>query len=180
MTINHRGFKYLVFAKIKDMSNVIEIPLTKGMFALIDEEDFELVSQHKWYLWVGETNNYAHSKRFKLIRMHRLIMGITDPKIKIDHRNRNGLDNRKENLRIATNSQNTCNKGPYKNRSSMFKGVYWDKKWRKWVVQITPPGKKIMHIGSFVNEKDAALAYNQAAKKYHGEFAYLNQIIPIE
>lgn len=159
------------------MSKIIQIPLTKGMFALIDEEDFELVSPYKWYTRQVERTHYANSKNGKLIIMHRLIMGITDPKVQLDHRNRNGLDNRKDNLRIATNSQNTCNRAPYKNRSSLFKGVYFDKKANKWASQIRPIGMKTKHIGYFVNEIDAALAYNKAAIQYHGEFAYLNSFM---
>lgn len=172
-------FWYLGTTKFQDMSKVIQIPLTKGMFAMIDEEDFELVSRYKWYARPVERTHYANSKSKKLIIMHRLIMDINDPSIQIDHRNRDGLDNRRSNLRIATNSQNTCNRAPYKNRSSIYKGVYFDKKAQKWACQIRPIGGKTKHVGYFISEIEAALRYNEVAIKYHGEFAYINQIIPI-
>lgn len=161
------------------MSKIIEIPLTKGMFALINEEDFELVSSYKWYASKGKNTYYAHHKRLSLVSMHRLIMGVTDSKIFVDHKNRNGLDNTRINLRLATHIQNNCNKCGYKNRSSTFKGVYWNKEKMKWTCQITPPGEKTRHIGHFKSEIAAAMAFNEAALRYHGEFAYINQIIPI-
>ena len=96
------------------------------------------------------------------------------PKI-VDHVDRNPSNNKIENLREATKSQNCMNRKPYKNFSSKYKGVSWHELSNKWMSNITINYKHI-HLGSFTNEIDAALAYNNAAIKYFGEYAYLNKI----
>ena len=110
---------------------------------------------------------------------HRFIMEIHhpelrgNPKLYIDHINGNPLDNRKENLRLVTPQQNTMNKRSYKNSTSKYKGVYWDKKYNKWRTRITIDNKK-KHIGYYQDEREAALAYDKEAKKLFGEYAHLN------
>jgi hypothetical protein len=89
----------------------------------------------------------------------------------IDHRNCDGLDNRRSNLRFATHAQNTLNRRKKKNAVSQFRGVWFYK--GKWGSQISSQGKR-MFLGRFDNEIDAAKAYDEAARKYHGEFARLN------
>jgi len=92
----------------------------------------------------------------------------------IDHINGNGLDNRKANLRQSTYAQNSWNRGKARVKSSSkYKGVCQHKKDRKWQAQISAVGKRI-YLGRFKNQKEAAKAYDKAAKKYHGEFANLN------
>jgi len=106
--------------------------------------------------------------------MHRVI--INAPRhLLVDHINHNGLDNRKANLRTATIAQNNVNRASYKtkNSPSKYKGVYWSKRDKKWQVQICHNNKR-KHIGQFDNEIQAAKAYDEAAKKYHKEFAVLN------
>jgi hypothetical protein len=93
--------------------------------------------------------------------------------IYVDHINRNGLDCRKENLRIATNSQNNMNRGMFKNNTSGYRGVH--RKGNMWRAMIYVSGKQI-RLGTFKNIKDAASAYNAAAIQYHGEFASLNDV----
>lgn len=153
------------------------IKLDKGFSAIIDSQDFELVSAYKWYARKGKNgNHYATSTIHKDLHMHRLILGLTDPNKKVDHINHNGLDNRRSNIRIATHIQNNCNKRAYPNKTSKFKGVYWNKEKCKWTVQITKPGCKATHVGNFKLESEAALAYNKKAKEFHGEFACLNEV----
>lgn len=96
-------------------------------------------------------------------------------KVIIDHMDRNPLNNSRSNLRPCTTSQNAMNSPKIKNCTSVYKGVYWDNQYKKWRVTMRI-GKKHTHIGRFNDEIEAALAYNTAAEKEHGEFAYLNVI----
>ena len=108
--------------------------------------------------------------------MHRLIMDPIPDGMQVDHVNHNGLDNRKKNLRICTSQQNTWNaQKPKLNResSSQYKGVSWYKRYNKWVARGTHDGKRIT-LGYYNCEKEAARAYDAAAKKYFGEYAHLN------
>jgi formate-dependent nitrite reductase cytochrome c552 subunit len=107
--------------------------------------------------------------------MHRLIINNNDSKMHTDHKNNNPLDNRRENLRICTNSQNQMNTKVQINNTSGFKGVVWNKIAKKWVAQIKL-NNKLKNLGYYINIKDAARAYNAAAIKLHGEFAKLNEI----
>ena len=164
-----------------------QIELNRGWFALVDDEDYEYLSQWKWKCEEHNKDNihnqYArrHSKRRKGggyiggVLMHRLILGIeNNPKLFVDHKNRNGLDNRKENLRIATKSQNSKNRRSAMNSSSQYLGVYWAKDRRKWRVEIKAESGERIRGGQYETEKDAAMAYDVLAKIYHGEFANLN------
>lgn len=107
--------------------------------------------------------------------MHRFIMNAQKGQI-IDHINGNGLDNRKENLRFCTHRQNAYNLITGTNKTSKYKGVHLLKNNGLWCVQIKIPNKRI-RLGNFEREDDAALAYNEAAIKYFGEFACLNKIV---
>lgn len=108
--------------------------------------------------------------------MHRFILGITDPKIKVDHINHNELDNGKCNLRACQHKQNMRNVLKCKRQtSSMYKGVYWHKMGKKWMGYISYEGKRI-HLGLFTNEGDAARAYNERASELYGEFARFNEV----
>jgi len=156
-------------------TNVVKIPLDKGLFAVIDQQDFELVSKYRWYARKGKNGVfYATSTLFKNIHMHRIILGATTELV--DHKNQDGLDNRRCNIRLVTHLQNNCNKRSYQKVSSKFKGVYWNKTKQKWSSQITPPGQRTKHVGHFKSEIEAAKAYNEKAKIYHGDFAYLNPV----
>lgn len=161
---------------------MIKIPLTQGKFALIDGEDYCLVSQYKWFAHVSGRTWYAetHPKRnSKVIKMHQLLMGII-PGIEIDHKDGNGLNNQRYNLRRCTHAQNLCNKKKYKHHdghktASIHKGLSWDKKLKKWYSRIQINSKRI-YLGHFISEIEAAEAYNKAALEKFGEFANFNKI----
>jgi len=153
---------------------IIEIKHKKEIYnCLIDDEDFDLVNQYQWY--IHPRTGYARGRKknpeckYNFISMHRLIMGIWDKKIEIDHKNHNKLDNRKENLRTCNRSQNTSNRTGF--GASKYLGVCQFRD--RWKAGIGHDGKN-EHIGIFENEIDAAKAYDEAAKKYHKEFANLN------
>lgn len=160
------------------------IPLTYGKFAIVDDADYELTSKFKWSSINGTNTDYAicsvhlgylHSptkKRIKCtLRLHRLIM--RPPKaMEVDHINHNGLDCRRSNMRICTKAQNQYNKYSHIG-SSRYKGVSWDKDAQKWRADIHNNGRHIT-LGKFYDEIDAALAYDEAAIKYAGEFAFTN------
>jgi hypothetical protein len=154
-----------------------EVQLTKGYVALVDDEDYELVCRHTWRAQVKKSGNvYAVTHIRKLngrqttLSMHRLIMGITEPGIQVDHVNGIGRDNRSSNMRACTNAENCQNKGAQKSNTSGVKGVSWYKRDKKWQAFIGANGKG-MHLGCFNTKDDAAAAYQAAAVKYHGEFA---------
>lgn len=156
-----------------------EIPLTQGKVAIVDDEDFERVSQHKWhYVEFRKTSTgYAartvgpQGKRVK-IYLHTFIYGDTENKV-IDHKNRDGLDNRKENLRLATVAQNCRNSKGF--GSVLYKGVSKNSssKIRPFSAAITIQNKTF-RLGSFSTAEDAAKTYDRKAKELFGEFAYLN------
>ena len=157
-----------------------KIKLTRSLYAIVDDADYEELSKHKWCAMKTKWGFYATRKSPKkngkrhTIRMHRQILGLKhgDPR-QGDHQNHNTLDNRRANLRICTNQENSMNQKSPPDTASQFKGVSWY--YKKWIAGIKVNGVR-KHLGSFVSEKDAALAYNKAAKKYFGEFACLNQI----
>ena len=152
-----------------------EIPLTNGGAAIVDDEDYEELS--KWN-WRRDKKGYASRTTTKnriayAFLMHRVV-AKTPSGMQTDHINGNKLDNRRSNLRVCTNQQNMRNRPPYFG-TSKYKGVRWREKRRKWVAQITV-NEKTIHLGHFDDEIEAAKAYDQAALKYHGDFAWLNRV----
>jgi hypothetical protein len=157
-----------------------EIQLTQGKVTLVDDEDFEMLNSFNWYAHKHRSTFYArrndHSNgRHKNVKMHRLILGITDPNIIIDHRDTNGLNNQRSNLRVCSNSQNQANRPKRKHSVSVYKGVTTGQTKRKetWRAQIKK-GDKVIGLGSFNTQEEAAKAYDKAAIEVHGEFANLN------
>ena len=154
-----------------------EIKLTQGQVAIIDDEDYEWLSQWKWYarksrnIWYAVRQEWENGRQ-KQIHMHREIL---KPPIgmETDHRDRNGLNNQRNNLRIATRIQNTRNRKANQNGTSTFKGVFWNPAHDKWQAQIRVKRQRI-HLGYFPCEMDAARTYDKAAKEYFGEFACIN------
>ncbi len=160
---------------------MMEIPLTDGKVAIVDNEDFEFLSQWKWRFHKGYADrnfNYAGGKR-KCMLMHRVI-AMTPDGMETDHINGNKLDNRRCNLRVCYRSENRFNQGKYNgDHHSQYKGVTWHKTWRKWQAQIRIDGKT-KFLGKFDSEIAAALAFNEIAKQYHGEFAKLNEVYCVD
>lgn len=161
-----------------------EIQLTQGKVALVDDEEFEFLNEFKWQAhkhrdtnesYYAITNVKLGVNKWKSIKMHRLIMKVVDPKILVDHRDRNGLNNQKINLRTATRLDNAANRNSKPNTTSKFLGVSWHIARNKWRANIQK-NKKIKHLGYFINEIEAAKAYNNAAILTHGEFANLNHL----
>ena len=160
-----------------------EIQLTQGKVALVDDADYEYLNQWKWHANKNGNKFYASRSitvsqgKQKTISMHRVITKNINPKMHTDHLNGNGLDNRKINLRICTNSQNAMNQSKQINNTSGYKGVSYYKNSinKKWMATIKINNIKI-YLGLFTNPKDAAIAYNAAANNFFGEFAKLNEI----
>jgi len=152
------------------------IPLVGGINVLVDDDDYEWASKTKWS---DDKRGYAVRHALKADgtktteKMHRLIISAK-PGEQVDHINGIPWDNRKENLRIVTNRQNSANKNYYSTNKSGYKGVAVYKK-GKWTAQITVDYKK-KHLGVFECKHEAAKVYNKAALEYFGEFAKLNEI----
>lgn len=152
------------------------IPLvTKGYSAIVDDADYDYLSQFRWYaLKKKETRTvYAVADiESKRISMHRLILAPPSC-LEIDHINGDGLDNQRKNLRPATRQQNSCNlqRAPRNNKSG-YKGVFQVEN-GKWRAVVKAHGKN-HYLGRYATAQQAAEAYNEAAKLYHGEFASLN------
>lgn len=155
-----------------------KIYLDEGKWTILDTQDYYRYACFKWCIGGDKDNLYAVRGQLngpvdmKMVRLHRLIMAA--PKgLLVDHHNGDSLDNRRANLRLATNSQNQFNRRKRENTTSRFKGVYFHKVHRKWAAQITIRGKRIF-LGYFHSEIKAARTYDKTARKYHKEFARLN------
>jgi AP2 domain/HNH endonuclease len=156
-----------------------EITLTKGFVALVDDGDYERINAVKWYALVHRRTVYATRKpKEGHFMMHRVIMGITDPKIHVDHRDFNGLNNTRANLRVCTNQENHY--GMRKMRragTSKYKGVSWFARDGNWMSHIKRNQKSI-HLGYFATEEEAARRYDDFAWLIFGEFCHLNFPLP--
>lgn len=151
-----------------------EVQLTKGKVALVDDEDYEMLIGLgvRWCINDGYAFNSVYG------RMHRLLLSAPKNTM-VDHINGDKLDNRKENLRFATNSQNQANRKVSRGVSN-FKGVTWQKRTYDasrgyWKAQIVVNGE-LIYLGKYETDLDAARAYNEAAVKFFGEFAHLNDL----
>lgn len=153
------------------------IPLTKGKFALVDDQDFEFLSQWKWHAHRSDDCWYARRSVWTppvktIVSMHAQI--ISPPLgFNVDHRDGDGLNNQRFNLRQATQKQNCCNQRLKITNTSGYKGVYFNRKCEKWVAQIQN-GKSIS-LGLFLSPEDAARPYDQEALRLWGEFSKTNQ-----
>lgn len=150
---------------------------------LVDDEDYENLSKFKWNIFKKETDNTLYCKRNskrdpitrkqKTITMHRLIMNVFEGKGIIDHKDHNGLNNQKSNLRICNTSQNGANRLKNKNASSKYYGVCYAKRSKKWNAFLQTK-RTSANLGYFDSEEDAARHRDKIAYERYGEFAILN------
>lgn len=156
------------------------IPLTCNRSAIVDADDYEFLMQWNWYaLWSRGTQTFYAVRGVKNNKgrtipfpMHRAVMPC-EPGFVNDHINGDTLDNRKSNLRCATNSENLCNRRLQSNNTSGFRGVGWVKKDKRWRARLKVDGQEIV-LGYFKTAEEAAKAYDEGARKVYGEFARLN------
>lgn len=158
------------------MSETRTIPLTQGQVALVDAADYELLSARGWYAAKSRSGFYAATgasgRPGGLVLMHRLLLRPAAG-LQVDHINRNRLDNRRANLRLCTPGQNSRNVGVHSRNTSGFKGVSRHSDGHAWIASINAEGVK-RYLGSFAHLEDAARAYDAAALKHYGDFAFLN------
>lgn len=153
---------------------VLRGPKARGRVALVDDADFEAVNAHHW--WVHESGRCTYAITFvwqnnkaKGLQMHTLVSGLSF----VDHKDHDGLNNQRSNLRGTTHTLNAANSRPMAGYTSRFKGVSWHAKSRRWQVQIRDAGRKV-YVGTYTDEEDAARAYDVRALELWGEHALLN------
>jgi hypothetical protein len=151
-----------------------EVPLTKGLVAIVDAEDFALVSSHKWYAMRSYKELFYAARKIRVegravtVLMHRSLLGLrAGDALEVDHANRNSLDNRRTNIRTCTSSQNKANR--VLASSSGSKGVSWSRERNMWQSHISINGKT-QFLGRFHSLEEASLAYRAAAIGKFGEF----------
>ena len=163
----------LLYRRLRYGFSFRRIPLTKNLFTLVDPEDYSALKKFKWSVIEKSGIYYAvRYNRKKEIRMHRLITSAPNHLV-VDHIDHNSLNNTKRNLRLCTLAQNSLNQKHRKNCSSKYKGVYFHKRDKKFYAQISHKGRSF-HLGSFKDEKMAALVYDRKAEQLFGPFACLN------
>lgn len=154
-----------------------QIPLTQGQVAIVDDSDFEYLNQFKW--WVQKRKHGFHAVRAEggrknrtYVYMHRQILGLTSPLFEGEHRDGNGLNNQRGNLRVATKQQNARGfQTPRAGKTSKFRGV--SRHQGKWIVRLRKTTKHL-YLGVFADEEEAARAYDKAALEHFGKFAQPN------
>lgn len=158
------------------------IPLTRGMFAVVDDDLFDKLSRYKWHAVKPHRKFYAATSVTLegvtySIYMHRMVVGLDGiTGLEVDHRDGDGLNNQKQNLRASNRSENMRNRGKNSNNTSGYKGVYFCSRTKRWRARIQTNGI-YTHLGRFATPEAAAAAYDAAAAKLHGEFARLNDAV---
>lgn len=160
---------------------ILLFPLASLQYAIVDASDFRALVMHQWYcssqgrsksLVTYAQRSVMRGARSTTLYMHRAILGLdVGDRRKVDHINGDGLDNRRENLRLATTSQNMHNRGPLVTSSTEAKGVWWEAGRKRWRARIVVEGKR-HNLGSFSSQEEAAAAYAEAAKRMLGNFAW--------
>jgi len=169
----------LLYRRLRYGYTFRRIKLTQGRYAIVDPEDFERLNQYKWhcthygYATRAVPDTSGKGRRQAAVYMHNVVCPAPEGMI-TDHINRNPLDNRKANLRPATQRQNVWNrKFARKGARTRYNGIRWDKNRRKWQVRLAISGKR-ESFGYYADEVEAAKAYDRVAKQHRGEFAVLN------
>ncbi len=162
------------------VGDTVRMELSQGEYAAFELADLPLVAPYRWCAATFRWRTYAITQvrneqgRQVSVRMHRLIMGVADPEVLVDHRNLDGLDNRRRaNLRVATRPQNGWNCPRPRRNTSGYKGVTLDQKSGRYSAEIKVHGKTL-YLGRFDDPVAAANAYDEAARRHHGEFARTN------
>lgn len=149
---------------------VARIPLNKGLEAVVAIADLPKVEGFNWrVVWNGYTHYAVRTELGKSILMHREIMEAPSG-VEVDHVDRDGLNNRRDNLRLATRSQNCVNRGLAKNNTSGFVGIVWHKQSSKWNARIKVDGVR-RSLGYYHTKEEASAAYKSARRVLFGEFA---------
>ena len=154
---------------------VMRIPLSRGLSAIVDKEDFDRFKNYKWSVaqnggtFYAVRGEYIGNGKSRSIYLHRQILDAPKDRI-VDHKDGNGLNNRRINLRLCTHAENLWNRGKNKNNTSGYKGVYYHKQTGKFITSIWFHHKEI-YLGLFRTAQGASSAYQVAAKKFHGNFA---------
>ena len=169
----------LLYRRLRYGYTFRRIRMAQPKYAKVDPGDYKRLRGYEWFATKKRNRFYVRRHvaggkgKEKLIYLHQEIIDVPQGMV-IDHINHDGMDNRKANLRPATHSQNMCHvrKRPG-TKHSKYKGIYWKKRNRKWMAMIGFQKKRI-HLGYFRSEIDAAKAYDQAARRYHKDFASLN------
>jgi len=163
----------------------IALPLTKGLYTIIDVDMWSSVKPYKWAAHRTKGSSIWYARRGKrvlrpsgkrvitAINLHRVVAGANEYAQKVDHINGNGLDNRRSNLRVCSNMENNHNRhAPSRSRTGFF-GVKWMKKLNKWQAAIKNDGKWI-YLGIYSDVRDAAMAYDRAVIQMRGPIAATN------
>lgn len=164
------------------VNGICYIPLSQGKVATCDESDYHLVAFYNWHCWNdGKTFYVARSVTvsphvYTEVLLHRHILSVDNSKIEVDHRDGNGLNNCRSNLRVCSKSQNLMNASLSVDSASGYKGVNWHKHVGKWCARIEFSGKRVS-LGYFDDKELAAKAYDKAVVEYHGDFGKRNEVM---
>jgi len=165
--------------KLRIEGDVAYVPLTRGYEAIVDIEDAGMASGYNWYvMFCGENLVYAARNervtgKRKTILMHRVVANPSEKQV-VDHRDHNGLNNRKSNLRVCSHTENIRNSRKRLDNTSGYRGVCWNKKLRKWQAEINVNGE-VIYLGTFKDIEKAYQAYCKASRRYHKDYSNIGE-----